>query len=61
MEVAAAETQQEFSEGQTPELFAETVTSFFTGKDYTQADYEINVETDCINAFKNLFYFLFDN
>ena len=61
METVAAEAQQEFLEGKTPELFAETVTSFFTGKDYTQADYEINVKTDCINAFKYLFYFLFDN
>jgi len=61
MEAAAEQTKQEFLEGKTPELFAETVTSFFAGKDYTQADYEINVETDCINAFKYLFCFLFDN
>ena len=61
MEVAAAETQQKFLKGETLELFAETVTSFFSGKDYTQVDYDINIETDCINAFKYLFYFLFDN
>ena len=55
MEAAAAETQRDFLEGQSPELFAETITSFFTGKEYTQEDFDINVEEDCITTFKIYF------
>ena len=55
MEVASAETQKEFMDGQSPELFAETSTSFFTDKDYSQEDFEINVEEDCITTFKIYF------
>ena len=61
MESASAETQKDFLDGQSLELFAETITSFFTSKEYTQEDFEINVEEDCITTFKNLFSILFDN
>jgi len=55
MEAASVETQKEFIDGQSPELFAETSTSFFSGKDYSQEDFEINVEEDCITTFKIYF------
>ena len=34
MEIALVETQKEFMDGQSSEFFAETSTSFFSGKDY---------------------------
>ena len=55
METASAETQKDFLDGQSLELFAETITSFFTSKDYSQEDFEINVKEDCITTFKIYF------
>jgi len=55
MEVASVETQKEFTDGQSPELFAATSTSFFSGSDYSQEDFDINVEEDCITTFQIYF------
>ena len=55
METASAETQKDFMDDQSSELFAETSTSFFTDKDYSQEDFEINVEEDCIPTFRIYF------